>query len=68
MSASTLISLSNVSIESFRQNGGFYRVQRFKLMAAPGLATDGMHVPGTFTGAGLASVFWLLLASRVWLL
>ena len=38
-----------------------------KLMAALGLATDGMHVLGTFIGAGLASVFWLLLAPRVWL-
>ncbi|KQN44986.1 peptidase A24 [Pseudomonas sp. Leaf48] len=38
-----------------------------KLMAALGLATDGTHVLGTFIGAGLASVFWLLLAPRVWL-
>ncbi|WP_223466395.1 prepilin peptidase [Pseudomonas sp. GL-RE-26] len=38
-----------------------------KLMAALGLATDGMHVLGTFIGAGLASIFWLLLAPRVWL-
>ncbi|MNE51902.1 hypothetical protein D3C80_1465510 [compost metagenome] len=36
-------------------------------MAALGLATDGMHLLGTFIGAGLASVFWLLLAPRVWL-
>ncbi|MGE8152430.1 prepilin peptidase [Pseudomonas vancouverensis] len=38
-----------------------------KLMAALGLATDGMHVLGIFIGAGLASIFWLLLAPRVWL-
>jgi prepilin peptidase CpaA len=38
-----------------------------KLMAALGLATDGMHLLGTFVGAGLATVFWLLLAPRVWL-
>ncbi|AKV06483.1 peptidase A24 [Pseudomonas fluorescens NCIMB 11764] len=39
-----------------------------KLMTALALATDGMHVLGTFIGAGLASVCWLLLAPRVWLL
>lgn len=38
-----------------------------KLMAALGLATDGMHVVGTFIGAGLASVFWLLVVPRLWL-
>jgi len=38
-----------------------------KLMLALGLATDGMHVLGTFIGAGLAMVCWLLLAPRVWL-
>jgi prepilin peptidase CpaA len=41
-------------------------MQSFKLMAVLGLATDGMHVLGTFIDAGLASVFWLLLAPRVW--
>ncbi|MNQ65268.1 Type IV leader peptidase family protein [compost metagenome] len=39
-----------------------------KLMIALGLATDGRHVLGVFIGAGLASVFWWLLAPRVWLL
>jgi prepilin peptidase CpaA len=39
-----------------------------KLMTALGLATDGRHVLGVFIGAGLASVCWLLLAPRVWLL
>lgn len=38
-----------------------------KLMTALGLATDGMHLLGTFIGAGLASLLWLLLAPRVWL-
>lgn len=38
-----------------------------KLMVALGLATDGMHLLGTFIGAGLASVIWRLLAPRVWL-
>ncbi len=38
-----------------------------KLMTALGLATDGIHLLGAFIGAGLASVFWLLLAPRVWL-
>ncbi|MVV49213.1 prepilin peptidase [Pseudomonas sp. PB120] len=38
-----------------------------KLMGALGLATDGLHVLGTFIGAGIASVLWLLLAPRVWL-
>jgi len=38
-----------------------------KLMTALGLATDGMHVLGTFIGAGIASVIWLLLAPRLWL-
>lgn len=38
-----------------------------KLMTALGLATDGMHVLGTFIGAGFASVLWLLLAPKLWL-
>lgn len=38
-----------------------------KLMTALGLATDGMHVLGTFMGAGFASVLWLLLAPKLWL-
>ncbi|MFJ7284091.1 prepilin peptidase [Pseudomonas sp. NPDC099000] len=38
-----------------------------KLMASLGLATDGTHVLGSFIGAGLASVIWLMLAPRVWL-
>ncbi|MDB5993217.1 MAG: prepilin peptidase [Pseudomonas sp.] len=38
-----------------------------KLMTALGLATDGQHLLGTFIGAGLASIVWLLLAPRVWL-
>lgn len=38
-----------------------------KLMTALGLATDGAHLLGTFIGAGLASVLWLLLAPKVWL-
>lgn len=38
-----------------------------KLMTALGLATDGMHLLGTFIGAGLASVLWRLLAPNVWL-
>jgi prepilin peptidase CpaA len=49
-----------------------YSLQRLgagdvKLMTALGLATDGMHLLGTFIGAGLASVLWLLLAPRAWL-
>lgn len=37
-----------------------------KLMTALGLATDGMHVLGTFIGAGLSSVLWLIIAPKVW--
>ncbi|MHC8322532.1 prepilin peptidase [Pseudomonas sp. GB2N2] len=37
-----------------------------KLMTALGLATDGMHVLGTFIGAGFATILWLLLAPKVW--
>ncbi|MCX7081099.1 MAG: A24 family peptidase [Pseudomonas sp.] len=37
-----------------------------KLMAALGLATDNMHLLGTFIGAGIASVVWLLIAPRLW--
>lgn len=49
-----------------------YALRRFgagdvKLMTALALATDGQHLLGTFIGAGLASVCWLLLAPRVWL-
>jgi prepilin peptidase CpaA len=35
-------------------------------MTALGLATDGMHLLGSFVGAALASVCWLLLAPKVW--
>ncbi|RON16332.1 prepilin peptidase [Pseudomonas brassicacearum] len=38
-----------------------------KLMGALGLATDGMHLLGSFIGAALASILWLLVAPRVWL-
>jgi prepilin peptidase CpaA len=37
-----------------------------KLMAALGLATDNLHLLGTFIGAGIASVIWLLTAPRLW--
>ena len=37
-----------------------------KLMGALGLATDGMHLLGSFIGAALASILWLLVAPRVW--
>lgn len=37
-----------------------------KLMTTLGLATDGMHLLGSFVGAALASVCWLLLAPKVW--
>ena len=37
-----------------------------KLMAALGLATDNLHLLGTFIGAGIASVVWLLVAPRLW--
>lgn len=38
-----------------------------KLVTAFALATDGMHVLGTFIGAGIASVLWLLISPKVWL-
>ena len=38
-----------------------------KLMAALGLATNGTYLLGSFIGAGLAMIFWVLLAPRVWL-
>ena len=38
-----------------------------KLVTALALATDGMHVLGTFIGAGVASVLWLLISPKVWL-
>jgi len=38
-----------------------------KLVTALALATDGMHVLGTFIGAGIASVLWLLISPKVWL-
>jgi len=37
-----------------------------KLMAALGLATDNLHLLGTFIGAGIVSVIWLLVAPRLW--
>jgi prepilin peptidase CpaA len=37
-----------------------------KMMAALGLATDNLHLLGTFIGAGIASVVWLLIAPRLW--
>lgn len=37
-----------------------------KLLAALAMATDSHYLLGTFVGAGLASVGWLLLAPRVW--
>jgi len=37
-----------------------------KLMAALGLATDPLHLLGTFIGAGVTSVLWLLIASGLW--
>jgi prepilin peptidase CpaA len=37
-----------------------------KLLAALGLATNSHYLLGTFVGAGVASVAWLLLAPRVW--
>lgn len=38
-----------------------------KLMTALGLATDGQLLLGTFIGAALASVLWLLFAPKLWL-
>ncbi|MGC5699734.1 prepilin peptidase [Pseudomonas sp. NFXW11] len=35
-----------------------------KLMAALGLASDPLHLLGTFIGAGACSLLWLLVASR----
>lgn len=37
-----------------------------KLVAALGLATAPTYVLGTFIGAGVSSVIWLLLAPRIW--
>jgi prepilin peptidase CpaA len=37
-----------------------------KLLAALGLATDHLHLLGTFIGAGVSSLLWVLLAPRVW--
>lgn len=49
-----------------------YLLNRFgagdvKLMTALGLATDGTHLLGVFIGAALASVFWLMIAPKLWL-
>ncbi|SMQ27030.1 prepilin peptidase CpaA [Pseudomonas helmanticensis] len=49
-----------------------YLLNRFgagdvKLMTAFAFATDGTHLLGTFIGAAIASVFWLLLAPNLWL-
>lgn len=49
-----------------------YLLNRFgagdvKLMTALGLATDGTHLLGVFIGAALASVFWLVIAPKLWL-
>lgn len=38
-----------------------------KLMTALALATDGTHLLGSFIGAALASLAWLLIAPKVWL-
>ncbi|MGV8918221.1 MAG: prepilin peptidase [Pseudomonas sp.] len=37
-----------------------------KLLAALALASDSLHLLGTFIGAGLASVVWLLIRQRAW--
>ncbi|MFJ2367594.1 prepilin peptidase [Pseudomonas sp. NPDC087697] len=37
-----------------------------KLMATIGLATDNLHLLGSFIGAGVASLLWLLIAPKVW--
>lgn len=37
-----------------------------KLMATIGLATGPVHLLGSFIGAGVASVLWLLLAPTLW--
>ena len=37
-----------------------------KLLAALALATNSQYLLGTFVGAGLASVAWLLVAPRMW--
>ena len=37
-----------------------------KLLAALGLASNCTYLLGTFVGAGLASVVWLLLAPKLW--
>lgn len=37
-----------------------------KLMAALGLASDPLHVLGTFIGAGVASFLWLLIVALAW--
>lgn len=37
-----------------------------KLLAALGLATDHLYLLGTFIGAGVSSLLWVLLAPKVW--
>ncbi|MGE8097501.1 prepilin peptidase [Pseudomonas fluorescens] len=37
-----------------------------KLMATIGLATDNLHLLGSFIGAGMSGLVWLLIASKVW--
>lgn len=37
-----------------------------KLLAALALASDSLHLLGTFIGAGLASVLWLFIRSNAW--
>jgi prepilin peptidase CpaA len=37
-----------------------------KLMATIGLASDPVHLLGSFIGAGVLGALWLLLAPKVW--
>lgn len=37
-----------------------------KLLGTLALASDQMHVLGTFIGAGIASVIWLVLRQKIW--
>ncbi|VVO31604.1 A24 family peptidase [Pseudomonas fluorescens] len=41
-------------------------VDDVKLIAALGLASDTLHLLGTFIGAGIVSLAWLLMAPRLW--
>jgi prepilin peptidase CpaA len=38
-----------------------------KLMTAVALASDHLHILGTFIGAGMTSVIWLLTRQKIWI-